>query len=54
MFSTVKVAGCICVTKYARGPKEFVSDQYNAFSNGLPLTSKLESKKEEERKDKPL
>lgn len=39
MLSTVSAAGRDTVTKYARGPNEFESDQKSAFANDLPRTS---------------
>lgn len=40
-FSTLNVAGFLTVKKYALGPNALVSDQYKAFANGRPRTSKL-------------
>lgn len=41
ILSTLRAAGRETVTKYARGPNELVSDQYKAFANARPRTSKL-------------
>lgn len=46
MLSMLSAAGFETVTKYARGPNAFGSDQYSELENCLPRTSKLQNEKQ--------